>query len=266
MRRLNLQHAGIALLGLLALAAAFGPALVGLDPAAQQLSRSLLPPSGADPLGTDLFGRSVLARLAQAGQLSLQLALLSALTALAVGCSLGVLAAWRGGAVARALGMLADAAQATPGLLLVLLCAALAPGQLWALYLGLALAQWVECFRVARTVAQPVLGGAAVEAARLLGLGTGHVWRHHLGPALLPVMGRLLPLNAAQAVLSLAALGFIGVGTQPPRAELGLLMTEALPHYAEAPWLLAAPVGLLALLVLGLWLIQTPEETRHDPR
>jgi peptide/nickel transport system permease protein len=266
MKRLTLQHSGIALLALLALGAAVGPAMVGLDPAAQQLSRSLLPPSAADPLGTDLFGRSVLARLAQAGQLSLQLALLSALTALAVGCSLGVVAAWRGGVVARGLAMLADAAQATPGLLLVLLCAALAPGQLWALYLGLALAQWVECFRVARTVAQPVLGGPAVEAARLLDLGPWHVARHHLLPALAPVAGRLLPLNSAQAVLSLAALGFIGVGPQPPRAELGLLMTEALPHYAEAPWLLAAPVGLLALLVMGLWLSQIREENAHDPR
>jgi peptide/nickel transport system permease protein len=266
MSRLTSRHLGLALLAALALVAAFGPAWVAIDPAAQQLSHSLLPPSAAHPLGTDLFGRSMLARLAQAAQLSLQLALLAALSAVAVGSVLGVLAAWRGGALARGLGMLADAAQATPGLLLVLLCAALAPGQLWALYLGLALAQWVECFRVARTVAQPVLGGAAVEAARLLGLGAGHVWRHHLGPALLPVLGRLLPLGAAQAVLSLAALGFIGVGPQPPRAELGLLMTEALPHYAEAPWLLAAPVGLLATLVLGLWLIQTREETAHDPR
>lgn len=266
MSTLKTRHAGVALLAALALAAALGPTLVGLDPAAQQLSRSLMPPSAADPLGTDLFGRSVLARLAQAAQLSLQLAVLSALGALAVGTLLGVLAAWREGAVAQGLGMLADAAQATPGLLLVLLCAALAPGQLWALYLGLALAQWVECYRVARAVAQPVLAGSAVEAARLLGLGRGHVLRHHLGPALLPVLGRLLPLGAAQAVLSLAALGFIGVGPQPPRAELGLLMTEALPHYAEAPWLLAAPVALLACLVLGLWLIQPGKEADDDNR
>ncbi|PTT89005.1 ABC transporter permease, partial [Pelomonas sp. HMWF004] len=65
-KRLTSRHLGLALLAALALVAAFGPAWVAIDPAAQQLSHSLLPPSTAHPLGTDLFGRSMLARLAQA--------------------------------------------------------------------------------------------------------------------------------------------------------------------------------------------------------
>ena len=83
---------------------------------------------------------------------------------------------------------------------------------------------------------------------------------HHLLPALAPVLGTLLAFSAAQAVLALAALGFIGVGLQPPTPELGLMMTEVLPHYEEAPWLIAAPVALLMLLVLGMMLLGSEAE------
>jgi len=245
---------GHALLLLLAAFALLGPDWVGSDPRVQDLSRSLEAPSALAWLGTDLFGRDVLARLAQAAQRSLGLALLAAGSAALVGSVLGVLAAWRGGRGERALAMLADSALALPGLLLVLLFSALTQGDLWALYLGLALVMWVEYFRMTRSLAVRVLRSDAVEASRLLGFGSGYLLSRHLLPALAPMLATLLPLTAAQAVLSLAALGFIGVGLQPPQAELGLMMTEYLPYYAEAPWLIAAPVGLLAMLVLGLLL------------
>eukprot|EP01034_Spumella_vulgaris_P025170 gene25170-31599_t len=128
------------------------------------------------------------------------------------GALLGVLAAWRGGRVERTLVMLADAVLAIPGLLLVLLIAALAPGQLWALYVGMATALWVEYFRVCRAMARPVLAGDAVQASRLLGFGQAYVLRRHLLPALTPTLGTLLAFTTAQAVLALAALGFVGVG------------------------------------------------------
>lgn len=246
---------GLVLLGLLGAFALAGPTLVGLDPAAQDLSASLQAPGPGHWLGTDLYGRSVLARLAQACQLSLGLAVLAALSAAVPGVLLGVTAAWWGGRTERTLVLLADAAMALPALLVLLLWATLAPGQHWALYSGLALTLWVEHFRVSRALCRPVLAGDAVQAARLLGLGRLHLWRRHLLPALAPVVGTLVALGTAQAVLALAALGFIGVGLQPPTAELGLMMTEALPHHAEAPWLMAAPVAVLMLVVLSLmWL------------
>ncbi|RYY58440.1 MAG: ABC transporter permease [Comamonadaceae bacterium] len=261
-RRRVRQRAGWAVMLVLALFAACGPAVVGTDPAVQDLHNSLAPPGATEWLGTDVFGRSVVARLAHAAQLSLGLALLAAVTAAVPGVLLGLLAAWRGGAVERALVMLSDAALSVPGLLLVLLFAGLAPGRHWALYLGLSLSLWVEYFRVSRAVARPVMAGDAVQASRLLGFGPVYLVRRHLLPALAPVLGTLLAFSAAQAVLALAALGFIGVGLQPPTAELGLMMTEALPHYEEAPWLIAAPVALLTLLVLGMMLLAGDREAQ----
>lgn len=249
------RRAGLLLLAAVAVFSLFGPWWIGVDPRVQTLADSLSPPGARHWLGTDVLGRSVLARLAAAAQLSLGLALLAAVTAAVPGVLLGVAAAWRGGRLERALVMLSDAVLSIPGLLLVLLFSALAPGRHWALYVGLSLSLWVEYFRVSRAAARPVLAGDAVQASRLLGFGPGYLLRRHLLPALAPVLGTLLAFSAAQAVLALAALGFVGVGLQPPTPELGLMMIEFLPHYEEAPWLIAAPVALLMLLVLGMMLL-----------
>jgi len=252
---------GLGLLGLLALFALLGPWLVGISPVAQDLRNTLAAPSGQHWLGTDVLGRSALARLAHAAQLSLGMALLAALSAAVPGTLLGIAAAWRGGRTERALLLLSDSVLAIPGLLLVLLIVALAPGALWALYAGLSAALWVEYFRVGRAVARPVLAGDAVQASRLLGFGRGYVLRRHLLPALAPMLGTLLAFTTSQAVLALAALGFVGVGMQPPTPELGLMMTEAMPYYEEAPWLIAAPTALLVCLVAAMMLLNPDRDT-----
>lgn len=247
--------AGAVLLVLIALFALFGPWLIGLDPARQTLARFLEAPSLAHPLGLDHLGRSMLARLAQASQLSLSMALLSVLSAAIPGTLLGLLAAWHGGWPERLLTALADAILALPGLLLVLLLAAFAPGQFWPLYVGISLALWVEYFRVVRAAATILLASAQVEASRLLGFGPLYIVRRHLLPELLPRIATLMRFGYAGAVLAMAALGFIGVGLQPPTAELGVMMIELLPYYSEAPWLIGAPILILLSTLLGMILL-----------
>lgn len=254
------QAAGIALLAVIAAFAVLGPWLVGLDPAAQQLERFLEAPSLAHPLGFDQLGRSMLARLAHGARLSLALALVSVLSAALPGALLGLLAAWRGGWTERALAAVADAVLALPGLLLVLLLVALSPGGFWPLYVGISLALWVEYFRVTRAAARILLASGHVEAARLLGFGALYIVRRHLLPELLPPLFTLMRFGFAGAVLAMAALGFVGVGLQPPTPELGVMMIELLPYYGEAPWLLGAPVLVLFLTLLGLLLLSPERE------
>lgn len=240
-----------AVLAGLALFAVVGPLLLA-DPSGQDLSRYLEPPSPAEPLGTDEFGRSVLARLAHATRLSLLLGLVCVATALVLGTATGILAAWRGGWIDAVLRAVSEAFVAIPALLVVLLFSALAAdGSLLTLYLGLALVQWVEYFRVVRAKAGLVLGGPAVEAASLLGLGPMHIVRRHLWPALRPLLLTLASLGMVTSILAMSTLGFVKVGLQPPRAELGLMVTEAFPFYDVAPWLSLAPVTVLFLLTAG---------------
>jgi peptide/nickel transport system permease protein len=245
---------GLVLLALVAGFALAGPLLAG-DPMRQDLGATLRGPGAAHWLGTDHLGRDMLARLAHATRLSLGVALLAALAAALPGVLLGLLAAWRGGLVERALTMLADGVMALPGLLLVVLAAAFAPGEFLPLYLGLALALWVEFFRVTRGVAASRLAAPAVEAARMFGFGPLHVLRHHILPDLAPLLATLLAFSAAAAVTAVSALAFVGIGLRPPTAEWGSMMTELLPYYEEAPLQLLLPGMLLACTVLGLQLV-----------
>lgn len=253
--------AAMVVLGTLVVFALVGP-LVLAAPGAQDLGRYLEPPSLTEPLGRDEYGRSVLARLAHATRLSLLLGLVCVVTALVLGTATGVLAAWRGGWIDTVLRAVSEAFVAIPALLVVLLFSALSEsGSLLTLYVGLALVQWVEYFRVVRARAALVLGGPAVEAARLLGLGWVHVVGRHLWPAVRPLLLTLASLGMVTSILAMSTLGFVKVGLQPPRAELGLMVTEAFPFYDVAPWLSLAPVAVLFLLTAGFLGLRHKEVT-----
>lgn len=249
------RAAGAALLTAIGLFGLFGPMLIDADPARQNLSRILAPIGSDFLLGSDHLGRSMLARLAHATRLSAGLALLTVASAAVPGTVLGLLAAWRGGWSERALVAVADAVLALPGLLLVLLLAALAPGDLWPLYLGLSLVLWVEYFRVVRATAATLLASPQVEAARLLGFGPVHiVWRHVL-PEIAPMIGTLVAFGTGAAVMAISAMSFVGIGLRPPTAEWGIMLTELLPYHAEAPALLLLPAAMIFATILGLQLV-----------
>jgi peptide/nickel transport system permease protein len=235
--------------------ALFGPWLIAADPNRQNLSNILAPIGGADLLGTDQLGRSMLARLAAASRLSLLLALGTVAGAALSGVLLGLLAASGGRAADRLLSLLADGVMALPSVLLVLLFASLGPGNFVFIYLGLASYQWVEYFRVTRAVATSELRRPHVEAARLNGFSRAYVAQRFLLPELAPVLGTLMVFNLATAIFTISALSVIGIGLRPPVAEWGTMTVELLPFYAEAPWHALLPTALVSLTVLSLHLL-----------
>lgn len=248
------RRIGLGLLALLAAFALLGPVVVSADPARQELSASLAPIGSDFLLGADHYGRSLLARLAYGARLSFGMALLTMLSAAVPGLLLGVLAAWRGGVTERALVALSDIVLALPGLLLVLLLLAFAPGHFLPLYLGLSLSLWVEFFRVARTTTARLLVEPRIEASRLLGFGTFYILRHQVLPEIAPLLLTLASFAMGTAILAISTLSAISVGLQPPTPELGSMIVELLPYYDEAPLAVLMPGILIFLLVLGLQL------------
>jgi peptide/nickel transport system permease protein len=242
------------MIAILAVAAVIGPDLVGHDPAKQNLLEARQGPSITHLFGTDHLGRDMAARLLSGAQLSLLMALLCVVTAGVPGIALGIAAAWFGGWSDRLLGSLADAVLALPGLLLVLMLAAISPGSWWALYAGISLTLWVEYFRYTRQRTRIVLAEPAVEASRLLGLPPKLILLRHLAPEIGPGLMTVAAFGAATAVTAMAALGFVSVGVRPPTAEWGVMMTELLPYWREAPFLILQPVVCLVFTVLALHL------------
>jgi len=247
-----IRFSGITLLFVIAVLAALGPETFNLDPAKQSLRNTLLAPGSEHILGTDHLGRDMAARLLSGARLSLTLALLAVITACIPGTALGLVAAWRGGWVELATNTLANSILALPGLLLVLLFAAISPGSWWVLYVGISLTLWVEYYRYARQQSRTLLASPAVEASKLLGFGPIHILRRHLFPELLPGLFTLAAFGIASSVTAMAALGFVSVGIRPPTAEWGVMMTELLPYWREAPWLILQPVACLVLTILAV--------------
>ncbi|MBS7705098.1 ABC transporter permease [Chelatococcus asaccharovorans] len=245
---------GLGLLALLALFSLLGPVLLGHDPAAQNFAASLAQPGRDYLLGADHYGRSMLVRLAHGARLSFGMALLTVVTAAVPGVLFGLLAAWRGGVLERVLDFVATVLLALPGLLLVLILLAFAPGTFGPLYLGLALTLWIEFYRMTRATAATVLKQPHIEAARLLGFGSGYILRCYVLPEIRPILMTLTAFGMATAIIAISTLSAISVGLQPPTPELGAMIVELLPYYDEAPFHVLMPALLIVLLVLGLQL------------
>ena len=246
---------GLAILVLVLAFAALQPVLFDTSPAQQNLRSILQSPSWQEPFGTDHLGRSMVARIGQGIRISLLMSAVAVICAALPGVFLGVVSGWRGGWIDRAISLAADAVSALPGLLLILLIAGFAGGSFRALSLSIAAVLWLEFFRVVRAQTRTLVNSPEIEASRLLGFGRWYCFRRHLWPRLAGNVALLLAVNAGQAILALATLGFISVGLRPPLAELGYMMTELFPHYFEAPHIFFQPVVAVFLLVLSFNLL-----------
>lgn len=249
------QYCGLALLFALLFGALSVTALTPYDIDTQDLTHKLLPPNSEHWLGTDQFGRDMLTRMASAIVLSFILGVMCVLTSTTLGVTLGVCAAWQGGRIAQGLDIAVNILLALPGLVLVLLFAAIAPGSFLMLYLAISMVQWVEYYRVSRAITGTLIHSTERQVSVMMGFGAWYQFRRHIWPTLMPSVLTMAAFGGANAILMMASLGFIAVGIQPPLAELGLMSVELFPYYNQAPWTLAQPLFAVALLVLGFHLL-----------
>ena len=225
------------------------------DIAKQNLDLAFTAPSAAEPLGRDHFGRSNLARLSHAITTSLSMALVSITTAALLGTSMGVIAGWKQGWWDKVFSFNVNMILAMPGLILVLLFAAMVPGSFLILYIAISLMLWVDFFRVSRNRTLSLIQSPAVEASRLYGFNHWYIFKRHLWPDCRNDLFTLFCFGTGNSILALASLGFLHVGLRPPEAELGLMMVELFRYYHQAPWVLIQPVLTVFLLVLSFHLL-----------
>lgn len=249
------QWLGLSILLALLVFSFLGISLSPYSLSEQNLDAIMNAPSMEHWLGTDHLGRSMLTRLSYAVGLSFVLSLLCMLTSSLVGTAFGVWAVWGGKKVDTILGVVVNILLALPGLVVVLLFAAIAPGSFLILYLAISLVQWVEYFRVVRAITQGVIQSPARQSSQMMGFGRWYQFKRHIWPAISPSVFTLAAFGGANAILTMASLGFVYVGIQPPLAELGLMTVELFPYYSDAPWLLAQPLVVIALMVFAFHLL-----------
>lgn len=232
------------------LLASFLPSLgVPYDPYVQDLSMALQPPDGAHWLGTDRYGRDLLARVLLGGQTSIPAALAAAALAAVTGSLLGAAAGWRGGWPETAVLRLADLALAVPGLVLAMALAAAMNGGTFAAVGALALAGWPKYARLARSLTLAVRESDFLAAARLSGGGTAYLLRRHVLPNIFGPLAVTAALDTGTMMMELAALSFLGLGAAPPAAEWGAMISEGRSLLQTCPWMVAGPGAAVAVTV-----------------
>lgn len=266
-----LRH-GALLLGALALAALLAPWLAPHGPLAQDLDRSMTAPSGAHWMGTDDLGRDLAARVLYGGRVSLQVGLLSAALALAIGLPLGALAGSAGGWVDAGISRLVEAVLCLPTLVLVLALLAVAPPWLEALppvarvAAVLGATGWVPVARYLRGEFLRLSGTEMVLAARAAGGGPLRVALRHVAPSALAPVLVTTSFAVGAAILLEATLSFLGLGLPPPTPSWGILLAEAREQVGRGWWLALFPGLALFATVLGCTMVGDGLRALLDPR
>jgi peptide/nickel transport system permease protein len=258
--------AAVITLGLIVLAAAVGPRLWGQDPIAQHIDARLQNPTLAHPLGTDSFGRDILARLLTGARWSLAGAFVVCLGTSAVGFVIGTLAALGGRLADSVIGRSVESLMALPGLVTALALTAVLGPSFRNLLFALIVTHWPSYARIYRALILRERSALYVEAAYAVGatrtrVVSRHILRNVIGPAAV-----LATANFGLVILSLASLSFLGLGMQPPTPEWGVMINEARAYFQRFPWQMIAPGMCIALTVLAVNLTGDALRDMFDPR
>lgn len=266
-RRNRLAMAGLVIVGVLVVVAAFAPGIAPHDPLAQDLSRRLLPPgTPGNLLGTDDFGRDILSRIIFGARITLYIIALVAVTAPALGLLIGTVAGYFGGWVDATLMRLTDIFLAFPRLILALaLVAVLGPGIENAV-LAIALTAWPPYARVARAETLTVRSSDYIAAIRLQGASAPRIIAGHVVPMCLPSVIIRVTLDMAGVILIAAGLGFLGLGVLPPTPEWGLMISSGRKFLFEQWWVATMPGLAIFIVSLGFNLLGDGLRDVLDPR
>jgi len=262
--RLVLFGAGIvAAMVLLALGAGV---VTPYDPTEMKVVDALKGPSAAHPFGTDRFGRDVLSRTIHGSRIALGVALSSITLAFVVGATLGLIGGYAGGWPDLAIGRVMDIMFSFPTLILAIgIAAMLGPG-LDNAALAIAVVYAPLFSRVARG---PVIAERAkdyVAAALALGAGPLRLTFRHILPNVLAPLIVQVSISLAYAILTEAALSYIGLGTQPPAPSWGTMLNEGRTYLETAPWMSIFPGLAIMLAVLGFNLLGDGLREMLDPQ
>lgn len=246
--------AGFAILGLLVAMALLAPLLFPGDPLAIT-GQPLLRPfqDWALPLGTDRLGRDVLAGLFHGARTSLAVGLAAAAASIVVGSVVGTVAGFAGGFVDEVLMRITDAFQTVPGFLLSLALVSVVGPSLGVVVMAIALSAWTGPARIARAEVLSIRERDYVASARVIGMHPVEIAFREVLPNALPPVLALSSVIVAAAILTEAALSFLGLG-DPNRVTWGGMIAEGRAVLRSAPYLSVIPGIALVLAVLGVYL------------
>ncbi|MER5947762.1 ABC transporter permease [Streptomyces sp. NPDC001904] len=261
---------GLGLLVLIALIAIFAPVLVGAD--SQSVTDAdgspLAGPSGDYPLGTDQFGRSVLALLVYGARVSLTVGLLAAFLCVAIGTVVGIVAGHFHGWYSTVLMRVTDWFLVMPTLVLAIALATVMDRSMWTVIIAIGVTTWPTTARLVRAQTLAVESRPYIERARALGGGHGHIMLRHVLPNVMPLVLAQTTMIISSAILTEATLAFLGL-SDPTITSWGGMLQDAREAGAVSAgdwWYLAPPGVAIAIVALSFTLCGRAVESVLNPK
>lgn len=247
------------------LTALFGRFLWTKDPN-DPIADRLQGPSWAHPFGTDDLGRDTLARIIHGAQVSLEVGLVAITIALVAGTLIGLLAGYFGGVVDLLLMRLIDILFAFPGIVLAIVIAGLLGANRRNAMIAIGIVIVPAFARVVRAAVLEVMGFPFIESARALGGGHLRIMLRHVLPNIVPPLIVLTTVYFSTAILSEATLSFLGLGTQPPEAAWGNMLSTARSYIDQSIWMSIFPGVAIMVVVMGFNFLGDGLRDVLDPR
>lgn len=257
---------GLVIIVLLVLVAFFGSFLVPYNPNVGDLKDSLQGPSAKHIMGTDEQGRDIFSRIIDGTKVSLRVGIISVAFALTMGILLGSIAAYYEGVADLVIMRFMDIMLAIPSLLLAIaFMTALGKGIDKAIF-AIGFVTIPEYARIVRSCILSVKSNDYVAAAKAIGNRDGAIiFRHILPNVLSPIIVRAT-LGISTAILETAALGFLGLGVQPPYAEWGSMLGSGRGYFFNAPYIVLFPGIAITITVLAFNLLGDGLRDALDPK
>jgi len=267
-RRHRLALLGLGVLVLLGVVAIFAPVLAGYDPNRGDLTQLRAPPSARHLLGTDSAGRDVLARLMFGARISMLVGIVSVFISGLIGTFIGMQAGYAGGWVDNLLMRFTEVIMTFPVLFAVIVLVALVGPNLFNVILVIGVLGWPGLARLIRGQVLSLRETDYVTAARATGARDRRILFVHILPGVLPYVMVASTLGMASAILTEAALSFLGLGVQIPVSTWGnmLYSAQSLAVLQGMPWLWIPPGAAIALSVLAANFVGDGLRDALDPR
>jgi peptide/nickel transport system permease protein len=243
---------GGVIFGLFVIMALAAPLLTPYDPTRLNVVESLEPPSARHWLGTDQFGRDVLARVIYGARVSMAMGVVAVTISVVLGLALGLVSGYYRGTVDLLVMRLVDVMLAFPGILLALVIIAVLGPNLGSAMIAVGVSGMPLFVRVVRSSTLTVRALPYVEAAQAAGSGDARMLVRHVLPNVLTPVIVLVTLGIPAAIVAGAALSFLGLGVKPPTPDWGEMLSKGRAFMGTAWWLSTFPGLAIAVVVLAI--------------
>ncbi len=229
-------------------------------------TRSLEGPSAEFPFGTDSYGRCIFSRVLHGTRIAFRVGMIVVLIETLIGVSLGLIAGYFGKLADKIILFVTDLTWSLPPIIMAMAIVTMLGPSLNNVIIAIAVVSWAQFTRIVRVKTQSIKNMPFIEAARAFGESNMSIMLRYILPNVLSPIIVLSTLALPAAILSTTALGFLGLGAQPPDPDWGLILKDGINYMRSAPWISIFPGLAIVYTVLGFNLLGEGLRDILDPR